>query len=318
MVVLPEVVLPTITSIFKKYEDTVSDWRRNHLGASIVGKLCERSLWYNFRWCLKPTYSGRILRLFETGNQQESRIIQNLRDIGIEVYDRDPETGYQIKCESFGGHYSGSLDGVGLGFEEASKSWHVIELKTMNTRTFNALKKNGVEKTKPEHYFQMQQYMAWSKLERAYYIVWCKESDDLYGERIYFDKDVVKRLQSKAERVIFSNVPQYKVSDNPEYLECRFCDYKLLCHSKMLPEVNCRTCARSTPERNGTWTCSRDGSILCSAKQRDCLDCHVFIPALVPLEQTDASEKDGTIMYGNVVNGKENILSKDLWKCIDV
>ena len=104
---LPPPPSPTISAIYKQYE-TKQDFR-DHLGASIIGKECLRSLWYDFRWCSSPSFSGRMLRLFETGFREEARIIENLRSIGVTVYDRDVDTDTQIKYERFGGHFSGSL-----------------------------------------------------------------------------------------------------------------------------------------------------------------------------------------------------------------
>jgi len=313
---LPELILPTVDAIYKQYENARPDWRRSHLGASLIGNKCERSIWYTFRWATNPKFSGRILRLFETGNQQESRIVKNLCDINITVYDLDPETGKQIQFEMFGGHYAGSLDGIGCGFEE-SKQYHVLEFKTSNVKSFNELKKYGVAATKPEHYAQINQYMKWAGLERAYYFVVCKDTDDIYGERITLDKELVKRLELKANRIIFSDNPSFKISDNLSDPSCRFCIHKELCHGMQLPEVNCRTCAFSNPEENGTWACTRDNTILCSSKQRETLDCHVFIPELVPLEQTDADPEKGTITYGNIENGPGAILSRELQEVLD-
>ena len=309
MVGLPKIIMPTIENVFDYYEKNSGDWRRNHLGASLIGKPCERELWYTFRWCLKPDYSGRLLRLFETGNKQEPRIIKNLRDIGCTVYSVDPDTGIQIHYESFGGHFAGNLDGIGRGFEE-SKAWHVIEIKTSNTKRFNELCKKGVESANYPHYAQMQMYMDWSGLDRAYYFCVNKETDDIYGERVRKDSKLITNLHNKAERIIFSDIPGECISDSTTVFTCKFCNYRELCNGKLLPEVSCRTCAHASVERNGTWSCK--GNKICSYQQRIACDKHVFLPSVVPLQQTDADEKLGTITYGNIVNGPGNIASVDL------
>lgn len=314
MAELPEIILPTIDKIYQHYEENNGDWRRDHLGASLIGKYCQRELWYSFRWCKKPSFNGRMLRLFETGNKQEARLIKNLRDIGCTVYEYDPDTGHQIHYEDFGGHFGGNLDGVGVGFEE-SKQYHVLEFKTSNTKTFNTLKKSGVEKTKYEHYIQTQMYMHWSGLERAFYFCVNKETDEIYGERIYYNKDIAESITKKAESIIFSNEPFIKLSDSPTIFTCKFCEYKELCYGKQLPEVNCRTCAHSTPERNGTWTCK--GEKICGYAQRQACEKHIFLPCVVPLECTDADEDLGTISYGDIANGPGAIASKDLQEYID-
>ncbi len=307
----------TVDAIYNQYETSNGDWRRDHLGASLIGTECERSLWYTFRFASNPHFDGRLLRLFKTGYVEESRIVDDLRSIGIKIYDRDPYTGKQIHYSDFGGHFAGSLDGIAIGFPEAPKTFHVVELKTSNTKAFKQMENKGVEITKPAHYFQMQCYMHWSGLERAMYIMVCKETDAIYQERIYYNREVAERLISKAKRIIFSEHPSFKISDDPNNFGCRYCIHKSVCSGKAFPEINCRTCAMSTPETNGTWTCGRTKNIISSAMQRTgCLN-HIFIPAFVPLEQIDADSELGVVTYaGGISNGPGAILSKDMSNAI--
>ena len=67
MAALPEPASPTRDAIFAAYEADRDDGFRPHLGASQIGKSCERALWYDFRWATSARFPGRILRLFETG-----------------------------------------------------------------------------------------------------------------------------------------------------------------------------------------------------------------------------------------------------------
>ena len=316
MVELPSQTL-TIDAIYKHYETSNGDWRRDHLGASLIGTECERSLWYTFRWASNPNFDGRMLRLFKTGYIEESRVVNDLRSIGIELYDRDPSTGKQIHYSDFGGHFAGSLDAIGIKFPEAPATWHVVELKSSNTKSFQQMRLKGVEITKPSHYFQMQCYMHWSKLERAMYIMVCKETDAIYQERVYYNKEVAERLISKARRIIFSENPSFKISNDMESFGCRYCPHKNVCSGKELPEINCRTCAMATPEENGTWTCGRTENVICSSIQRAGCIGHIFIPSLVPLELINADPEAGTVTYaGDIVNGPGHIESKDLREVI--
>ena len=138
----------TIKRIFDNYTAKRKNEHRPHLGGSQIGNDCARALWYQFRWAWTPKFEGRMLRLFETGDREEDRIVRNLRDIGVTIWDKDPETGKQIRFEACGGHFALSLDGVGEGFAE-SKEPHTLEFKTMNTKTFRALTNKGLEEVKP-------------------------------------------------------------------------------------------------------------------------------------------------------------------------
>lgn len=118
MATLPDAPSPTRDAIFAAYEADRDDGFRPHLGASQIGKPCERALWYDFRWVTRSGFQGRILRLFETGQLEEARLVRNLRRIGATVLEVDPETGRQWRVEAHGGHFGGSLDAVALGLIE--------------------------------------------------------------------------------------------------------------------------------------------------------------------------------------------------------
>jgi len=308
---------PTVEAIYKHYETNNGDWRRNHLGASLIGQDCERKLWYTFRWATKPKFDGRMLRLFQTGNREEPRLVKNLRDIGITVWDKDPDSGKQIAYSAVGGHFSGSLDGIGVGFKE-SKQYHVLEFKTSNTKGFERLASKGVEVAKFEHFCQMQMYMHWSGVDRAFYFCVNKETDEIYSERIPYNKETALRRTSKAERVIFAATPSYRICDTDADYRCRFCDHKETCHGDLLPQVNCRTCSYADAMEDGTWKCCRDNHTIEPIDQRKAHLCHIFIPQLVPLEQVDASPEKGQIMYaGGITNGPGAIVSTRLQAAID-
>ena len=319
MALLPITHLPTIEAIYKMYREKASDFRRPHLGASQIGKPCSRALWYGLRWSSDPSFEARMLRLFETGFREEDRIISNLRALGIVVYSRDPSSGQQINFkEESCPMFSGSVDGIAKGFEEAPKTWHILECKSASKKQFDLLVKNCLEKQKPEYYAQVQIYMRWAKLERAYFISCCKDDDRLYGERVYLDKEFAERLVAKAKRIVFSEVPLERISDDPNNFQCRYCEHIGCCHNGELPLVSCRTCAFVTPESNGTWTCGRNGEVLGESKQKAGCEGHIFIPQLVPLEVIDSDPEAGTITYsGGIVNGPGFVSSVDMEKEIN-
>ena len=92
MAELPIQHQPTIDKIYKYYVDKNIEWQRPHLGASQIGEDCLRKLFYSFRHCSSPNFIGRMQRLFNTGKIEEDRVINDLRNIGVCVYDRDPSS----------------------------------------------------------------------------------------------------------------------------------------------------------------------------------------------------------------------------------
>ena len=307
MAPLPQPTQPTIEAIYRAYEQA-REPERSHLGASLIGRECERALWYSFRWATDVKHPGRVLRLFERGQREEDVFNANLRAIGIEVQELDPRTGKQWNFKAIGGHFGLSLDGIALGILEAPKTWHSLEYKTSSNKLFEKLKSEGIEKAKPEHYAQIQIGLHLSGLTRCFYLVVNKDTDELYSERVRYDKAIGEAILAKAERIISAQEPPPRLSERPDWWQCRFCDHKATCHEQAIPEVNCRTCLHSTPETDvdARWSCARFRCDLPVDVQRAGSQCpsHRFIPALLPWKAIDASETDNWIQYENgIVNG---------------
>lgn len=311
MAALPEPVHSTVSRIYQAYESDAEDGNRPHLGASLIGHACERFLWLTFRWVDAKKFSGRMLRLFETGQLAEARFVSNLRRIGIEVHDVTPD-GKQWRVSDLGGHFGGSMDGAGVGFAEAPKTWHVLEFKTHNDKSFADLQKNGVRKAKPMHYAQMQIYMGLTGMERAFYLAVNKNTDELYGERVDFDPVEFANLKARAERVINANEPPLRCSNDPSWYQCKMCDFHEHCHGEAAPAVNCRTCAHATAEMDGAaaWSCQMDGGRPDLAFQRTGCPSHRYIPILLERFAKQKDYVNGDVVYetatGEFANGDPN------------
>lgn len=273
----------TIKRIFDHYQAKRKGEHRPHLGGSQIGRECDRALWYQFRWAWTPYFEGRMLRLFETGDREEDRVVRNLRDVGVTVWDRDPDTGRQVRFEACGGHFALSLDGVGEGFAESKKP-HTLEFKTMNTKSFRKVSEDGLQKANAIYWAQCQIGMHLSKLERCYFFAVCKETDAIYGERIRYDPAEGIKLEAKANRIVFAPLPPSRITEDPSDWRCKFCPYFAVCQGNKIPEVHCRTCAHVTPERDGSWSCAQGNKVgeVCQS--------HLFIPQMMPkdLEVKDA------------------------------
>ena len=289
MAELPAITSLTREAIFAGYEADASDGFRSHLGASLIGKACERALWYDFRWTTKARFEGRVLRLFETGNREEERLVRNLRRTGATVLEVDPETGRQFRVQAHGGHFGGSLDGVAIHLLEAPKAWHVLEFKTHSNKSFTDLVAKKVRESKPQHFAQMQIYMNLMGMNRAMYLAVNKDTDDLYVQRVEADVAYTEQLLEKARRIIFAPTPLQRISEEPSWYQCRLCDHADVCHGTRAAEVNCRTCLHSTPVEGG-WHCDRHQKPLSEVDQRTGCEQHLYLPPLVPAAQVDAGE----------------------------
>lgn len=287
---------PIVKAIYQRYEDNRRTDHRPHLGGSQIGNSCARALWYQFRWASTEKHEGRILRLFETGEREEIRVIQNLRAAGCTVWDRDPETGRQFNYTAFGGHFGLSLDGVVEGLPESSQP-HTLEVKTMSDKHFKTMENLGVAVAKPVYYAQCQIGMHLSGLDRCLFFVVNKNTDEIYAERLKVDHDFAKALLDKAKSIIFSERPPLGISNDPAWFECKFCPHHAICHGDGESNTNCRTCAFSTAEESGAWTCARYKKELDVIDQHAGCGDHIFNPDLVKLPVHDSG--DGWVEYIN-------------------
>ena len=316
MVKLPDPLNKTAAAIFARYRRDNDDWRRPHLGASLIGSECMRHLWYTFRWASDPNFEGRLLRLFERGQREESWVVEELRlvKMRVETEDRtrnqDPKTGKypQFRFEAIGGHFGGSCDGKVLGVLEAPKTWHLLEVKTANDRWFNRLQKEGVAAVYPKHVAQMQCYMHGLKIKRAFYVCVNKNNDHIYTERLHYDRKQAEATIRIAEGIIAAPEPLSRISEDPTWFECKFCDHRTICHMERTEflDRNCRTCVSSTPLEDGTWACVHHKTKLDTDAQRKGCDDHLFIPALLPWEVVSVDEDKRLVTYktptGNVTD----------------
>lgn len=300
MAALPEPLHSTLRAIERAVEAEADDGFRAHLGASVIGRPCERAGWYTFRWATRATHSGRILRLFARGQREEQTLVELLRKAGVEVHDQDG-AGQQFRVSAIGGHFGGSLDGCAIGLVEAPEKWHVLEFKTHNDKSFAKLVKEGVERAKPEHYAQMQVYMALTGMDRAFYLAVNKNDDSLHGERVRFDQGAADALMQKAQRIIASDRPPARLSEDPAWYECKFCDHRLTCHAGAVPPPSCRTCIHATPELygEGVWSCARHQVELTHAEQLAGCPSHAYIPDLLAFWAEPIDAHGSSVEYRN-------------------
>lgn len=282
-----------ITILIDAAHEAREDKPRPHMGASILGHPCDRWIWLQFRMAIRQKFPGRILRLFRRGHQEEPNIIADLKSIGVEFSSQQPRV-------NFGSHVSGSADAIiEAGVPEAPLARHVAEFKTTNKKGFDALEKDGVHKSKPEHWTQMQIYMAGLDIERALYVAVCKDDDRMYTERVRYDKTAADKSIARGKRLAVSdNIPP-PLSDDPTWYQCRFCPAHEFCHkSKLAVEVNCRTCAHSTAKDDSTWRCERwaADNIPFDHQIKGC-DSHGLHPDLVPWKWIGDGENEWVMMY---------------------
>jgi hypothetical protein len=267
-----------ILDVDDAYDDSPKDRFRSHLGISMSGRECARELWYKFRWATTVAIGGRMLRLFNRGHLEEPRFVAMLRTIGATVWQVEAP-GQQFRVSLYGGHYGSALDGVVKGIPEMPDEPMLGEFKTHNNKSFHKLAgeidgygtvlipPQGVRVGKVEHWAQMQQYMGHYKLRFGLYCAVNKDTDELYFEIVPYERQADEGYRERSYNIIFTREAPPRISPNPSFWRCKYCDERKVCHMGAAPDFNCRTCAASRPLDDGTWSCSTYSCIIDKERQ---------------------------------------------------
>ena len=251
--------------------DTYDGGHRNHLGGSQIGEECKRKLWYIFRWCKHEVTTGRQQRLFNRGHREEARFIEWLEGIGCKVWYEDrskPQnadgTYPQYRISGVMGHLGGSLDAIVQLPERYGIDEIVLgEFKTNGTgHGFNKLNSDGMAVAKPMHFAQTSIYGKEYRFRYVLYLNICKNDDDIHIEIVKLDEALGDQMKLKAERIIMSQVPPPRLSENPTFQGCKYCHFSEICHVGATPEVNCRSCVNAVPVENAEWFCNVHNGII--------------------------------------------------------
>jgi len=271
-----------------------SFWYR--MRPSEIGDECSRYLWLSFRWASLPKAPpGRIARIFSRGNREEENIIDDVQKTGITVMVRDPCTGKQYAVVAARGHMYGLVDGV--AFDGSMKylrrrEWAILEAKSHNEKNFRALNKHGLKKTAPKHWAQLQLYMHMLQAKLALYAARNKNDEtDLFIE-VDYDADGAQMHLERVERIAFSPAAPERISSDPDYYKCSFCNHRDTCLGDTLPLRNCRTCRFSAPIDDGKWLCQRRQEEVDRVTQMRGCELHRWIPTILNAERTNNVSED--------------------------
>ena len=239
--------------IDKYCKEIYKSGHREHLGISVIGELCSRKLFYLFRWCKKEDFSGRMLRLFNVGHNAEDRFIDYLKGIGFEILER------QFTISTLDGHYGGSCDGIARKDNET----FLLEFKTSGTgAAFNNVENQSLLEAKPKYWAQICGYGYHLQIKYALFLIENKNDSSIIIKIEEIDWNYGKQLENKAKDIIYSEYEPVKISNQPSHFECKYCNFKEICHYNEPVEQNCRSCKFSKPIDDGKWFCKKYNDII--------------------------------------------------------
>ncbi len=231
---------PTLDAIDRALEEMdAQEPRRAYLGMSAIGHPCGRKLWYDYHRPMPRRIPAKGLRAIEDGHRGEDLMAERLRMVpGITLYTADPETGDQVAFSDHDDRFGGHADGMILGILQAPKSWHVWEHKVCNEKKhekLNELKRTEGEKSAlrewdPVYYAQAVLYMHYSGVNRHYLTCDTPGGRASTSVRTSADPIHAAELIAKAKRILDARAPLARLSNDPAWWQCRFCDRHAECH----------------------------------------------------------------------------------------
>jgi hypothetical protein len=246
------------------------------------------------------TVRSHAERLIHCSSQEGSRYKTIPWDAPIPAYYADVSSSaahHVIAAEDYGvtvkqlnfsdhdGHFGGSGDGMVHGLsvvfpDFALEGPGLAEYKTHGEKSFIELagkledwRKHVTDPTRPftgkgllsskiEHYVQMQVYMKYFGLKWGMYVAVCKNTDDLYIEFIQYKPELAEAYADRAKQIIYAKQPPARITQDPTWWECKFCDYREICHRGEFMAKNCRSCVFAEPTADGTWTCNNFNQVI--------------------------------------------------------
>jgi len=312
---------PTLEAMDKAIEQEQDTKPRNYLGLSSWADDCARKLWYRFRWVSPEVFAADTLRKFADGHRTEDVRADDLRKVpSLELHTHGPD-GKQFGVTTWAGHVRGHMDGAILGIVQAPNTWHVWEHKTCDEKVVKDLErciekhgeKDALQNWNTTYFGQAQGYMGLTGMKRHYMTVDSAGGRRTVSVRTDYQPKIYDALHRRAGQIVSSPVPLEKLSDDPSFYKCKWCNFGDICHGDALPKVSCRTCIHATPLTDGydeaAWFCEKHNRDMLDTytQEKACRD-HRFIPPLVHAEVDAADEKGAWIRYKS---GEQTFMNAD-------
>ena len=199
---------------------------RSYLGTSTIGEMCDRKLWYSYKQPM-PILDPRINRIFRLGHLIEKEVTDLMLESGLTMYLVDEEG------DQFGftdGIIGGHCDGIVMVNELA----HLLEIKSAKNSRFNTIKKEGVKNAENIYYTQVMIYAEKLELEYVKFIVYNKDTSELYEENLHCDPiEANWALQRGKDICSNDNLPDRRYSHISHFM-CKMCNYKKDCWNDSL------------------------------------------------------------------------------------
>lgn len=228
---------------------------RDYLGGSRLGHHCLRALAYEFTKTPKDEgkhFKGKTLRIFDMGHDGEERMASYLRLSGFQLVThrpdgkqlgfyvakiRDPDTGEERSRIS--GHLDGVIVGAPPSLAELIKAPALWENKMLGAKSWKEMARDGVERSKPVYFVQMQTYMAYMDLgdNPGLFTATNRDTGEIHAELVPYNPAVAQEASDKGIKVVLAADPRElpRCTTDPQDYRCTYCDFAARCWDPTQP-----------------------------------------------------------------------------------
>lgn len=204
--------------------------KRQYLGASSIGHECLRRIQWDWRRPKMP--QAKSQRIFWRGHTWEDYTAKLFVHAGFDLRRGGSETGF----DQAGGRFRGHCDGIFYAGPEIDGIGYkcLWEAKALGEKSFRAIERDGLKKAKPEYAAQVALYQAYLGLTEhpAIFTINNVSTGDLLHLLIPFDPEAAQHASDRAVLVLRADeagetLP--RISDDPEFFQCKMCAHREEC-----------------------------------------------------------------------------------------
>jgi hypothetical protein len=217
--------LPLLTNSLTEWASSEEEPWEGVLRASSIGR-CARSISYRALGYQAAGVSGRSQMAMDDGRLHEDNLIARIMALGHPVRDRQREV--RTEYPPIVGHVDGIVEIYSVEY--------LLEIKTANHFEFEKIRKEGVERSHPEYYAQVQFYINRLGLSRAIVLLKNRSNAALHEELIPGDSRYYQRILDRATR-LWESIQRHELFEREysrESRQCAWCRYNHYCW----PEVD--------------------------------------------------------------------------------
>ena len=194
---------------------------RTYVGASVLGEECDRALWYRVKQF--PTEeTPRQKRIFRLGHVIEEELVCLLSLAGIQVAQKG-RSGEPFRFQK--GIFAGTADGI----IRHNGELYVLELKSAKGARFRQYQKKGVRSESKGYYIQLLTYMRFFGIPKGVFIIYNKDTSDLYFEEVTADDSLVDAYLDRGEEIYRMGTPPPQKWKDETFFKCRMCSFRKEC-----------------------------------------------------------------------------------------